>query len=495
MQTNIFIRPLAALWLTGLLLAGAGCNQEFLELKPLGQLTSANFFETEEHAIWATNAVYAHLRDWQVHVFSYIALTDIVSDDADKGSTPNDANFLNDIDNFTFDAGNVAPSGVWAGYYQGIYRANLAIQEIPSIEMDEALKARLVAECQFLRAYFYFNLVRWFGDLPLITQPLNPDEYQQSRVPAAQVYALIEADLKAAEAALPLKTAYPPADLGRATKGAAQGMLARMYLTLGNYPEAERYARQVIESGVYSLYPNYGKIFQREGEHSSESIFEVGAVALETGGGGSQYNEVQGVRGTPNLGWGFNRPSDDLVAAYEPGDPRREATILYPGEVLPDGSAIVEDNPNIVNERYNQKAWVPEHPGGNGNGPGNIRLMRYAEILLIAAEAANENAKPEDALGFLNAVRARARGTSLTILPDVTVTDRLPLRARIWQERRVELAMEQHRWFDLIRQGRAAVVMQSLGKAFVEGKHELFPIPQTEIDLSGGAMQQNPGYN
>ena len=495
MQTNIFIRPLAALWLTGLLLVGAGCNQEFLELKPLGQLTSANFFETEEHAIWATNAVYAHLRDWQVHVFSYIGMTDIVSDDADKGSTPNDANFLNDIDNFTYDAGNIAPAGVWAGYYQGIYRANLAIQEIPNIEMDEALKARLVAECQFLRAYFYFNLVRWFGDLPLITRPLNPDEYLQARVPAAEVYALIEADLKAAEAVLPLKTAYRPADLGRATKGAAQGMLARMYLTLGNYGEAERYARLVIESGTYSLYPNYSKIFQREGEHSSESIFEVGAVALETGGGGSQYNEVQGVRGTPNLGWGFNRPSDNLVAAYEPGDPRREATILYPGEVLPDGSAIVEDNPNIVNERYNQKAWVPQHPGGNGNGPGNIRLMRYAEILLIAAEAANENGKPADALGFLNQVRARARGNSLTVLPDVTVTDPAQVRARIWQERRVELAMEQHRWFDLVRQGRAASVMQALGKPFIEGKHELFPIPQTEIDLSGGAMLQNPGYN
>jgi hypothetical protein len=241
------------------------------------------------------------------------------------------------------------------------------------------------------------------------------------------------------------------------------------------------------------LYPDYAKIFQLVGEHSSESVFEISSTTGSINS--SQYNQVQGVRGTPNLGWGFNRPSDNLVSSYEQGDPRRNATILYPGEVLPDGSAIVEDNPDIVNERYNQKAWVPLAPSGdNFEGQGNIRIIRYADVLLMAAEALNENGNATQALTYLNMVRKRARGTSMTLLPDVTTTDQNALRTRIWNERRSELAMEQQRWFDLLRQGRAASVMQAAGKNFVSPKHLLFPIPQVEIDLSGGDLQQNEGY-
>jgi tetratricopeptide (TPR) repeat protein len=484
---NIKISLIAIIWLL------AGCSKDFLEKKPKGQLTSDSFFQTEEHAVQATNAVYNLLRDWEVHVFSYIGLTDIVSDDADKGSTPNDATFLLEIDNFTFDDGNITFSTVWSGYYRGIYRANLALQGIPKIpSMDEALRERLLGENKFLRAYYYFKLVRWFGGVPLITEPLEPDEFKQPRATAQEVYDLIIRDLSEAAEVLPER--YTGDDLGRATRGAAKGLLAKVYLTLGDFPNAEQLAMEVINSGTYDLYPDYEGLFQPEGENSVESVFEVQSEAFETGGGGSQYNQVQGVRGTPNLGWGFNRPSDDLVAAYESGDPRRDATILYVGEVLPDGSAIVQDNPEIVNERYNQKAWVPEHAGGLGNGPGNIRILRFADILLIAAEALNENGKPDQALPLLNKVRARARGNRTGILPDVTTTDQTQLRLRIWKERRVELALEQHRWFDLLRQQRAADVMKAIGKNFVEGKHERFPIPRTEIDLSGGLLEQNPGY-
>lgn len=478
--------------LIGIILTG--CADEFLEKNSPGRLAADNFFQTEEHAIWATNAVYEHLRDWQVHVFSFIGMTDVVSDDSDKGSTPNDAAFLIEVDEFTLDAANIAPGGVWSGYYRGIYRANVAIQNIPNIDMDATLKERLIGECKFLRAYFYFNLVRWFGDIPLITEPLETEDFDQSRVAVAEIYAQIEQDLLDAEAVLPLKSRYPVAELGRVTQGAAQGFLAKMYLTLRDFQKAEEYAMKVINSSEYGLMDNYGRIFTREGENAIESIFEVQAAAFEPAVTGSQYNEVQGVRGTPNLGWGFNRPSDDLIAAYELGDPRREATILYPGEVLPDGSDIVQDNPNIVNERYNQKAFVPDHPGSNPNGPGNIRRLRYADVLLMAAEAMNENGNPTQALEFLNQIRTRARGSRRGILPEITTTDQNELRLRIWQERRVELAMEQHRWFDLTRQQRAAEVMQALGKNFVEGKHELFPIPQTEIDLAGGSLVQNPGY-
>lgn len=474
------------------ILLTTACSEDFLEKKPLGQLSSDTFFTTGEHAVLSTNTVYNMLRSWEVHVFSYIGMTDIVSDDADKGSTPNDANFLTEIDNFTFDPGNIAFGGVWSGYYRGIYRANLNIGRIPDIDMNQALKERLIGENKFLRAYFYFKLVRWFGDVPLITAPLTPDEYKQARTPKAEVYALIQQDLLDAIASLP--NSYPPDDVGRITKGAAQGLLAKVYLTLGDFANAEQYAMAVINSGNYALYPNYAELFQPQGENSSESLFEVQAAAFEIGGGGTQYNEVQGVRGVPNLGWGFNRPSDDLVRAYESGDPRRDATIFYPGEVLPDGSDIIRDNPNIENERFNQKAWVPEHPGGNGNGPGNIRILRYADVLLIAAEALNENGKTQEALTYLNRVRARARGNNPNVLPDVTTTDQAALRQRIWRERRVELAMEQQRWFDLQRQGRVGEVMRNVGKNFVDGKHELFPVPQTEIDLSGGLMIQNPNY-
>lgn len=482
-----------------LAVSSTACKQEWLEVKPQGELTTGNFFQEEDHALWATNAVYSMLRDWNVHAFNYVGMTDIASDDADKGSLINDAIFLADLDNFTLDAGHQSPASIWNGYYQSIYRANVAIENIPNIpEMNETLRQRLIGECKFLRAYYYFNLVRWFGDIPLITRALQPDEYYtQTRTPAAQVYQQIILDLTEAAAVLPLKSQYAPGDLGRASQGAAKGILAKVYLTMGDFANAETAALEVINSGQYALYPNFAKIFQREGEHSSESVFEVSCVALETGGGGSQYNQIQGVRGTPNLGWGFNQPTTSLRSAFETGDPRRNATILEVGETLPDGSAIVLDNPDMLNESYNQKAWVPEHVGFQENSPGNIRLLRYADVLLIAAEALNENGKSQDALVYLNQVRARAKGNSTNpnLLPPVTVTDKDQLRQRIWNERRAELALEQHRWFDLVRQGRAAAVMQAHGKTnFMAGKHELFPIPQSEVDLSGGLLTQNPFY-
>lgn len=475
--------------------AAAACSEDFLEKEPLGKITEDVYFKTAEQAVEATNAVYNGLRRWEVHVFAYVGMTDMISDDSDKGSTATDASFLLELDNFTFNSTNIAPFTVYDGYYQGIHRANVAIERIPAIEMDEKLKNRLVAESKFLRAYYYFNLVRWFGGVSLNIKPLAPSEFKQPRATKEQVYAQIIKDLQEAAAALPKRSEYAQTDIGRATKGAAEGMLAKVYLTLGDFAKAEPLALSVINSGEYELYPSYEKLFQYEGENSKESLFEVQATADAQGLGGSQFNEVQGVRGVPNLGWGFNRPSDDLVKEYESGDPRREATILYVGEILPDGSDIIGDNPEIVNERYNQKAWVPKRPdGSNGLGGGNIRILRYADVLLIAAEALNENGKSAEALNYLNQVRKRARGTRTNVLPDVTVTDKAQLRQRIWKERRVELALEQQRWFDLLRQNRASSVMKAVGKNFVDGKHELFPIPQNEIDLSGGLVTQNPNY-
>lgn len=482
------------LYLLPLIFLATACNS-VLDRSPQESYTLDNYFLDAEQATQSVNAIYSQLRDWETHVFSFIGMTDIVSDDSNKGSTPNDAFFLQEVDDFTHTATNVAPASVWKGYYVGIFRANLAIDRIPTVpEMDENLRNRLIGEAKFLRAHFYFNLVRWFGDVPLLTEPF-PSEFSIERSPKNLVYEQIITDLNEASDVLPTRTGYASADVGRATQGAAKALLAKVYLTIENWPEAERIALEVINSGQYDLYNSYAKLFRREGENSVESIFEVQAAAYETGGGGSQYNEVQGVRGDPNLGWGFNSPTNDLLAAYEPGDPRRDATILFVGEVLPDGSGIVQDNVNIIGERYNQKAWVPEHTGGNGNGPGNIRILRYADVLLIAAEALNENGKTPAALTYINQVRTRARGTSPSVLPNLTLTDPAELRAAIWRERRVELALEQHRWFDLVRQKRAATVMQNVGKNFIVNQHELFPIPQGEIDLSQGALVQNPGYN
>lgn len=605
----------------------AGCD--FLATEPKGQLTAEGFFKTPEHAVQATNATYNMLRMWQVHVFSWIGVTEIASDDATKGSTPGDASFLLDLDNLLLDPGNLAFADPWTGYYWAIYRANVAIAGIPGVPMDAALRARLIGENKFLRAYFYFFLVRAYGGVPLVTRPLAPSEFIQPRATAAEVYDQIEQDLLDAIAALPEKSQYPVADLGRATKGAARGLLAQVYLFRQNYAGALQQADAVITSGEYGLFGDYATLFTLAGENSSESLFEVQAAVTPGGGrqpneGGAnmQYAEVQGVRGTPNIGWGFNTPSDGLEAAYEPGDPRLQATILYPWEMLPDGSGrVVYLNPSMLNNRYNQKAFVsPDNPGGSFNAGVNIRRVRYGDVLLIAAEAAYETGDETAARNYLNQVRARARGgrtrslgftaetlqesiatdvlglpagasrvfvryvspattayqaglrglmtrcvggcgsatvppvradtidiiqavdgtpvttlqsfldavetkgagapvtltvlrvlqpddattttqvntvpvTAEVLLPDVTATG-TALRDAIWRERRVELAMEQHRWFDIIRQdavspGRAAALMTAVGKTF-QPHHALYPIPSGEVAIAG--LQQNPGY-
>ena len=603
--------------LTGLVfvILTAGCGDSLLDQKPRGELTDPSFFQTEEHAIQATNATYEQLRSFNVHSFPWIGMTEIASDDASKGSTPSDNPEMLAIDNFTFDATNGLFLGPWEAYYQGIFRANLAINGIPNVEgMDETLSNRLIGENQFLRAYYYFFLVRAYGGVPLMLENMEVgDDFTVPRSSAEEIYTQIEQDLESAASVLPLKSEYAASDLGRATQGAAQALLARVHLFQDEFEEAERLAREVIDSGEYSLYPDYDEIFTQQGENSSESVFEVQAVALETQLGGTQYSEVQGVRGTPNLGWGFNNPTLELLNAYESGDPRLEPTVLFVHEILPSQEDVVHDNPNMTDERYNQKSFIPiNNPGGNANGGSNIRRIRYSDVVLIAAEAAYRNGNEDDARNFLNQVRARARdgrtatlglhleplsglladtlglaseqpaafirfvtegsagadaglqsfdfeltadgsvilvnsidilqavnGTAVSspddfysemegisagqtvtvdvlratqtydgalnttteniqatvtaeeLLPDVTASGQTLLDA-IWHERRVELAMEQHRFFDIVRQGRAAELLTAQGKNFEEGKHELYPIPQDEVGLSG--LEQNPGY-
>lgn len=477
----------------------AGCS-DFLSINPQSELTQEAFPTTQADALQATNAVYSTLRNWHYHSGGFPIL-DIMSDDAHKGSNPDDAsNTVGPYDTFTHSPTQDGLDRWWNALYQGILRANVVLEKVPLIEMDETLKNRYLAEASFLRALYYFDLVRAFGGVPMVTTIEPPLKLERSS--ADEIYALIEHDLEFAISNLPLKSAYPAEDLGRATKGAAQSLLAKVHLFQQDFTAAEPLLLEVITSGEYGLEPNFIDANGVNGEHGIESVFEIGAVATDGSGGGNQYANTQGVRGTPNRGWGFNRPSIDLRNAFESGDPREQGTIIELGDVI-DGITILGDGTtpdqttdeggNVIEiESYNRKVWYPGSSTSTQFGH-NRRLIRYADVLLMAAEVLNENDKPGQALVYLNQVRARARGGNAGILPDITTTDKAELRDAIMHERRVELALEGHRFWDLVRTGRAADVLGPLG--FVEGKHELLPIPQSEIDLSQGSLEQNPNWN
>jgi hypothetical protein len=481
-----------------LILPFTGCT-DFLQKNPQGELTQEVFPSSASDALLATNAVYTTLRDWSFNMGGYPIL-DIMSDDSHKGSNPNDQlTTLGPYDDFKMNATADGLGRWWSTLYQGIKRANVVVEKVPSIVMDEKEKSQCIAEARFLRAVYYFDLVRAWGGVPIVTSVTPP--LQVARATKEEVYLLIVEDLGYAIANLPVRSAEALADRGRATKGAAQSLMAKVALYQKLFVTAEEQALEVIRSGEYDLEPVFADANGVIGEHGIESVFEVGAMEVE-GSFGDQFANTQGVRGTPNRGWGFNRPSETLRNSFETGDPRLDATIIDIGETL-DGVKILgdgttpdfeyDDNGKISQrECYNQKVWVPGYNTTTQFGH-NRRLIRYADVLLIAAEALNENNKPADALIYLNKVRQRARGVNSAILPDITEKAKDKLRALILNERQHELALENTRFWDLVRTGRAVEVLGPLG--FVEGKNELLPIPQTEIDISQGTLIQNPNWN
>ncbi len=477
------------------LIMTAGCNKKFLDVDPQAQQPAEQFWQSEADATKAVNAMYANLRSWENVAFASIAIESVGSDDAEKGSSTGDATFFNAFDNFTVTATDGQIQSFWNGQYQNINFANQILDNIPAITMDANLKSRYIAEAKFVRAYAHFRLVRAFGDIPLrLKVPVGASEYNIPRTAKAAVYTAIEQDLTDAAAVLP--QTYPVADKGRITKGAALALHAKVAMYQQKWDVVLSLTNQVMGMG-YDLFPNYEAGFRIPNENNIESVFEIQAqyVPGNCGISNSQYSEVQGVRGVTGGGWGFNVPTADLAGSYEANDPRRDATIIFRGETTPQGDAIpaVGDNP-----MYNQKSYVPfalnvECASGSGQ---NIRVIRFADVLLMNAEAANEVGGATNttlALSSLNRVRARARtGAPAGTLPDVIVTDKAALRQLIWRERRAELAMEFDRLFDVIRQGRGAAVLGP--KGFVAGKNEVWPIPQNEIDLSAGVLTQNPGY-
>ena len=511
MKRNYKLKLSHFVWLILMISITLGaCQKNFLDRQTQGDYNQDNYPYPGGAGPYDQfiNAAYATLRSYDVTTFPFIGATSIRGDDADKGSTPADGATKLEMDNFTLTPANGLVSGLWNGHINLVSNCNFVLDRVkndPNPNTPENLKIDAQAQARFLRGYANFMLVRLFGGVPIL-DTITTGTAGAANVPRStpsQVYAFIEADLQFAAANLSPKSAYSPQFIGRITSGAAHGLLAKVYLTQGKWAQAKAEADIVMKSGEYDLSVNYNTIFEETGENSRESLFEVQATstAAVPTNFGSQYSQVQGVRGTGdwNLGWGFNVPSPALDAAFEPNDPRKTRSILYSGGTSLYGEAVPAGLPN---PRYNNKVSSPRAKQNLINSRSawwnNVRLLRYADVVLMFAEASNEiggTQNTTEALAALNSIRERARrGAPAGTLPNIVTTDQSVLRDAIRQERRVELAMEHDRFFDLVRWGTVATVMQNAGKAFVPGKHELLPIPQTQIDLSRGILTQNPGY-
>lgn len=487
-----YLKGAAGISILAALIVTQSCKKSFLDVTAKGTVASAQFWKTEADATSAVDAMYANLHEWTNIAFAPIAVESMGSDDVEKGSTPTDASFMNDFHFFTANSGEGQLADFWGGEYKTINFANQILDNVPGINMDANLKSRYLAEAKFIRAYAYFRLVRAFGDVPLrLHVPKAATEYNIPRTPKAQVWTAIETDLTDAASVLP--QSYGAADVGHVTRGAALALHAKAALYQKKWADVLNYTNQVMGLG-YSLFPDYEQMFRTNHKNNQESIFEIQNMLIPNnpGASNSQYSQVQGVRGSTGGGWGFNVPSADLAASYETGDPRRDATIIFRGETTPEGDAIPADGDNPM---YNQKSYVPFSLYVSGFNEGcqqNKIVLRYADVLLMNAEANNELGNTAAALIPLEAVRARARGGNNAILPKITSTDQATVRAAIYRERRSEFAMEFDRYFDVIRQGRGAEVFGSRG--WKANKNEVWPIPQNEIDLSAGTLTQNQGY-
>ncbi|MDN3677297.1 RagB/SusD family nutrient uptake outer membrane protein [Flavobacterium paronense] len=466
----------------------ASCEDD-LNVKPNDVQNVNDFLNDPNNAVQLVNGVYNKQLDYNMYSFSWIGMTSITSDDADKGSTPSDTGTdKGKMDNLTFSASDISFSDVWQGRYQGINRANTALFYLDQLTIDATLKNRLIGEVKFLRALFYFDLVRCFGGVPIVTTKIDINDAQTinsvvyTRKSKEETYAQIETDLLDAIDKLPLKSVYSSNDLGRASKGAAQALLAKAYLYQEKWQQAFDMSGEVITSSQYSLLPNYANVWREVGENKSESIYEVQATLTQ---GLVDYTNVQGPRGTPDLGWGFNTPSLTLVNSYEAGDLRKNATVMFVPSVLWDGfiAPTTWNNP-----RYNYKAYqssvAESWNGDKGQTAKNLRILKYSDILLIRAESGFHIGMTSEAAGRISELRVRAGLGSVT---SVTLQS-------ILNERRAEMAMEHDRWFDIVRTGQAQSAMALDGKTFIVGVHNLFPIPSDQIIASGGLLTQNPGY-
>ncbi len=488
-------KSLAVVALGGAMLL-AGCN-DYLDREPLGRYTEkdipAGSFDSQVFG------VYARMRAFGVSALPYIAIHNIRSDDAGKGSSVTDGvDTENIFDKFQYVKDQWLINGYWNDHYALINAANAVISDIDSVGATDPATQVNLGEAKFMRAYAYFNLVRTYGEVPKIDFKItNAAQANIPKSPTNVIFALIDSDLQAAAAVLP--ATWGAAYAGRLTRGAARALHTKSMMWRKDWAGALAMAKQVINSGNYSLVKDYSSIFRNEGENNAESIFEIQAYYdISQTNLGIQYAQVQGVRGSGewNLGWGFNTPTEDLAMAFEKGDPRKDGTLLYSGQVnAPFNERVPPATSSIPRPYWNKKVYTdPNDRAAKANRAGrwmNLRVIRYADVLLWAAEAANELGETADALKWLEMVRARARAGNNAILPEIKTTDKAALRDIIHHERRVEFGMENERFFDLVRWGKADEVLRQLG---YQSRNRYLPIPQGEIDKSKGVLVQNPEY-
>lgn len=473
------------------LLAANGCKKDFLERSPISQMNGNNFYKTDEDMKNALAAAYGGLQYSGLYYSSMHIIGDLRSDDTEI-TNPAAGTDMEAVDRFQNLPTTSISSTTWAGHYQAIQSVNIVLEKIQGVAMDPNVKARYSAEAKFLRGLMYFNLVRIFGDVPLVLKMINnPQEgYSYGRTPAADVYQQIIKDLSEAEAVLPHE--FTGADIGRATKGAAAALLGKVYLTQKRFDLAASQLKKVIDNvtlNKYQLMPTYAGVFGIANENSRESIFEVQFKKGAAGEGSpfaNQFAPIGSGTAVVSVGnpLGQNIPTADISNAYEANDVRK-AVSMRNSYVL---------GANTVQHNYIVKyAGVPAAYLDSDN---NWIVLRYADVLLMYAEALNEMGYVADGAAFtyLNQIRTRAglpSKTSNNVVPELRVPDQAAFRLAIEQERRVELAFEGHRWFDLVRTNRALTILGSKG---MQSHHVLFPIPQGQIDINPSLIKQNPGY-
>lgn len=497
MNTIKYILIFMAAWLVG-----NACSTDLLELEPQGQTLEANYYQTEEEAFMALIAVY-DVTTWSYPWgMSWYATLNAASDDANAGGE----NALDRIeyveaDEFRLTPTNPGPLNLWIKYYAGIYRANL----IQSIDIDSELVELYKAEAKFLRAFFYFDLVRFFGDVPLITTVLSAEEYQPERAPVEQVYELIIRDLSDCIPLLPEKSELSQVEMSRATKGAARSLLGKVYLFLERWEEAEREFSQVISSDEYGLEENYNDIFTLDHQHGIESIIEFNFTDLRGTSWDGPYSymegnidiQLMGIRdlvmnsGLPEAlapGWGFIKPTEDLVTEFlDYADPvRLESNIIYGDSLIAEGATFNDDFGYEGYFRKKYSAKIEDAPLNQWMYAQDYINLRYADLLLMYAEAAYNNGNQSAALDAINQVRARVD------LPALSLSGEAIFEA-IVKERRLELALEGLRYWDVLRWGMAEEEFGPLG--YNPATNGLWPIPQDEILRTDGSLTQNPGYN
>jgi len=489
MKFGIQIKTFLGAFLTGLFFLG--CTDDFIEPDSFNE-NSENFFNSQEDYELALIGAYDLLQSTYLNVM----LGEIASDNTlAGGESATDVPGIQEIDDMVHTPVNQQLRDIWSWMFAGVNRANYILEF--QDKTDFPGKEVILAEARFLRAYYYFELVKWFGDVPLaVDQRLQfGDQDVVDRTPAAEVYAQIEADLIYASDNLP----EVQAEVGRVTRGAALALLGKAYLYQDKFAEAATSLQAVIDLGQYDLLEDYSTMFENDNENNIESVFEVQYSDLEGAGFGclqcSEGNVAVGFNGIRNYsgpvfesGFSFNVPTQEAFEAFEAGDLRRDIAILDIEAWAAANSDVsyVEgfEHTGYYNRKYIARQGDANIGDPNLTNPNNYRSIRYADVLLMAAEALNRGGIDDaTALQYVNWVRDRAGLDALS----VTGAD---LTDAIYQERRVELVGEGHRFFDLVRTGRAAGTIPG----FQAGKHELFPIPLIEIELAGNRWAQNPGY-